>query len=280
MRDSHLKPVWAERRVVDCAARPTTTAVHEHVALAYFTDGAATIEQRGRFEVAAGDVLLVPAGEPHRWIRSSQHASWGVGFCAPCFAPSELADLLDPFERARAGSSAVIRIPADRQAHLAALCAELARETSAAAGDAADDPRRVYPALAQRSLLALVLLEVARAATATPASDARPGVVGSALRYIERHCLRPISLADVAAAVDRSPSHVTTALKRATGKTAVDWIIAGRLAEARRRLLHTDERVDRISERVGYADATHFIRLFRRSHGVTPAAWRAARRRP
>jgi AraC family transcriptional regulator, transcriptional activator of pobA len=270
MRDSHLKPVWAERRVVDCAARPTTTAVHEHVALAYFTDGAATIEQRGRFDVAAGDVLLVPAGEPHRWIRSSQHASWGVGFCAPCFAPSELAGLLDPFER----------IPADRRAHLAGLCAELARETTAAEADAADDPRRVYPALAQRSLLALVLLEIARAANATPAADAQPGVVGSALRYIERHCLRPISLADVAAAVERSPSYVTTALKRATGKTAVDWIIAGRLAEARRRLLHTDERVDRIAERVGYADATHLIRLFRRSHGVTPAAWRAARRRP
>jgi AraC-like DNA-binding protein len=32
--------------------------------------------------------------------------------------------------------------------------------------------------------------------------------------------------------------------------------------------------VDIIAERVGYADVTHFIRLFRRVHGVTPAAWR------
>ncbi len=49
--------------------------------------------------------------------------------------------------------------------------------------------------------------------------------------------------------------------------------------EARRRLLHSDERVDVIAERVGYADPTHFIRMFRREHGATPAAWRAAQAR-
>jgi AraC-like DNA-binding protein len=46
------------------------------------------------------------------------------------------------------------------------------------------------------------------------------------------------------------------------------------MAQARRLLLHSDERVDVIAERVGYADATHFIRMFRREHGATPAAWR------
>jgi AraC-like DNA-binding protein len=57
------------------------------------------------------------------------------------------------------------------------------------------------------------------------------------------------------------------------------WIIAGRMAEARRRLLHSDERIDIVAERVGYADVTHFIRMFRRTHGVTPAAWRTAQQR-
>jgi AraC-like DNA-binding protein len=49
------------------------------------------------------------------------------------------------------------------------------------------------------------------------------------------------------------------------------------MAEARRLLLHSDEMVDVIAERVGYADATHFIRMFRRAHGATPAAWRAVK---
>ena len=48
------------------------------------------------------------------------------------------------------------------------------------------------------------------------------------------------------------------------------------MAEARRLLLHSDASIDTITGRVGYADPTHFIRMFRREHGVTPAAWRAA----
>jgi AraC-like DNA-binding protein len=59
-----------------------------------------------------------------------------------------------------------------------------------------------------------------------------------------------------------------------TGRTVGEWILEYRMAEARRRLRGTDERVDIIAERVGYADVTHFIRQFRRLHRVTPAAWR------
>jgi AraC-like DNA-binding protein len=59
----------------------------------------------------------------------------------------------------------------------------------------------------------------------------------------------------------------------------VEWIIAGRMAEARHLLLHSDQMVDVVAERVGYADPTHFIRMFHRTHGATPAAWRSAKSR-
>jgi transcriptional regulator GlxA family with amidase domain len=39
---------------------------------------------------------------------------------------------------------------------------------------------------------------------------------------------------------------------------------------------HSDEMVDIVAERVGYADATHFIRMFRREQRAAPAARRAA----
>lgn len=248
-------------------------AIHEHAACAYFTRGRAVFEQRERFEVRAGDVVLVPAGEAHRTQPLDDAAWWGIGFCAPCLAPTELARLLDPFERARAGASAVVRIPEARRAQMAHLCAELAREAGA------QGPAQAHGELVTRSLFALVLAEIARAAGTAPASDVQPDLVREALRYIELRCLEPISLREVAAAVGRSPSYLTATVKRATGRSVVEWIIAGRLSEARNRLLHTDEMVEIIAERVGYADATHFIRLFRRTHGVTPAAWRAAQRR-
>lgn len=264
------RPVWVEHVTREASSSACPLVVHDHAALVFLTEGAALHQQRGNFEVAAGDVLLVPAGEAHRLLRATRTAAWGVGFRASCYAPSELVELLDPFERTRAGSSPVVSIPTERHEPMARLMAELRAETTA---------DRPHGELVQKSLLALVLAQIARAASFVPQKALRSSVVADALRFIERRCLEPISLSDVAGAVGRSPSYVTTALKQATGKSAVAWIIDGRLSEARNRLLHSDERVEIIAERVGYADATHFIRLFRRAHGVTPAAWRDARRR-
>ena len=266
---AHARPVWVERLTIGPTSRAAVSVVHEHAALLFVTDGHSVHEQRGRFEVHAGDVLLVPAGEAHRALHTRRTVAWGIGFCAPCYAPSELARLLDPFERARSGASPVIRIPAERHDHVQRLIAELHAETHA---------ERAHGELVQKSLLALVLAEVTRASSLTAASSSQPSLVGEALRFIERKCLDPISLSDVARAVGKSPSYVTTLLKRATGKSVVEWIIAGRLSEACNRLIHTDEMVEVVAERVGYADATHFIRLFRRAHGLTPAAWRNERR--
>ncbi|HTV18464.1 MAG TPA: AraC family transcriptional regulator, partial [Polyangiaceae bacterium] len=178
----------------------------------------------------------------------------------------------EPFERVRHGAPAIVSVPGARHGFLESLFRELSM---------ASEPERAVPAshAVQRSLLTLVLNEVQSAARWVDAGPQTPGVAVESLRFIERNCLRPLTLGDVARAVGKNAAYVTTALSRATGRSALEWIIAGRMAEARRLLLHSDERVEHVAERVGYADATHFIRLFRREHGATPAAWRAARRR-
>lgn len=261
--------VWGRRFTTASSTRPSAHAVHEHAAMMLVMEGRASVQQRGRYELCAGDIMLVPAGQTHRSLRSTAVLALGVAFRASCYAPSELAPLLDPFERARSGASPVVSLPTSRQEHVAQLFGELRSESASL---------RPHGELVQKALLALILAEITRASK--PGASVLPGssVVADALRFIERHCLRPISLVDVARAVGRSPAYVTTALKRATGKSAGGWIIESRLAEARNRLLHTDEMVEEIAERVGYSDATHFIRLFRRAHGVTPSAWRHGQR--
>jgi AraC family transcriptional regulator, transcriptional activator of pobA len=267
----HLKPVWAQRFTSGAMVSARPPVVHDFMALGFLTAGSAVMQQRGQHAIEAGDVYLVPAGERHGLVTARAPEAWGISFCPACYAPSELGELIDPFERATSGASTVVHIPASRQEHLASLCGELHRETSRG-GSAA------HVELAQKSLLVLILTEVARASAVTSTAGLQPTLVGDALRFIERNCLLPISLREVAVAVNKSPSHVATTVKAATGKTVVEWIIAGRLAEARNRLLHTDERIDVIAERVGYADPTHFIRLFRRAHDATPAAWRSRQR--
>lgn len=242
---------------------------HDHAVLVYYLQGSAAMEQRGVWRLAPGDVLIVPSGEPHRHVERALVEVWGLGICTSCFAGPSDRPLLAPFERVRTGAAPVVHIEPDRRGFLASLFAEVEREVAHGR-----DPSVV------RSLVHLVVTEVERAAAPFASPDAgAPDLVTAALRVIEQRCLGPLSLSDVAEAVGRTPAHLTTAVRRATGRSVGEWITAHRLAEARRRLLHTDEQVEIVGERVGYNDPTHFIRVFRRRHGETPAAWRASRGR-
>lgn len=263
MNELVAAPVFVspQRLPSSALAKPVT---HEHVALAYYTEGTAIFEQRTRWRVSAGDVVLVPAGEPHRVVEARGCTYWGAGLCPVCFIADGAEALLEPFERVRRGGAAVVTIPESRRAFFESLFVELAREL--------ESPGPGTLAV-QKSLVTLMVAEVTRAAgdVAPDADD----LVSEALRFIERRCLEPISARDVAAALHRSPAHLSTRVRLATGRSVQAWIVAGRMSEARRRLAHTDERIDVIAERVSYADATHFIRVFRREHGMTPSAWRA-----
>jgi AraC family transcriptional activator of pobA len=269
-------PVVAARQVLHDRAAPARTPVtHSHAALAFYTGGRSRVEQHGEWNLREGDVLLVPAGEPHRMLEMQRPEYWGLSFCVPCFAADSAAALLEPFERVRDGAAAVVHIPAARHGFLEGLFRELEK--------VGREPRGARETLdaVQRSLLTLILNEIDHVASSTASSrSTRSSVVVDSLRFIERNCLRRLTLNDVAAAVGRSPAYVTSTLTQTTGRSAGEWIVSGRMAEARRLLLHSDEMVDVIAERVGYADATHFIRMFRREHGATPAAWRAAQTRP
>jgi AraC family transcriptional activator of pobA len=243
---------------------------HPFAALVFSTAGHSVVEQRERWTVDEGDVLLVPAAEPHRWLEAEGFECWELSLCVTCAAAGEARELLEPFERVRAGRAPVVRIPSERRLFLLSLFRELAEATELCQED--------LP-LVEQSLVNLILSEVRRTVRSNRDHCPPAGVVAEALRFIEQNCLRPLSLNDVAKAVGRSPAYVTTSLGRATGRSAVQWIVAGRMAEARRVLSHSDEMIDVVAERVGYADPTHFIRMFRREHGVTPAAWRASNRR-
>ena len=254
----------------DHAVSRAAPVTHSYAVLAFYTGGRTRIEQAGEWSLGEGDALLVPAGMPHRVLERERPAFWGLSFCVPCFAADGAVALLEPFERVRDGASAVVHIPGARHAYVEGLFRELE--------NIAGGPSTVLDAV-QRSLLTLILAEVDRAMATEPRTNSTSSVVVDALRFIERNCLAPLTLERVAAAVKRSPAYVTTALTQATGRSAVEWIVSGRMAEARRLLLHSDELVEVVANRVGYADATHFIRMFRRAHGATPTAWRAQARR-
>lgn len=242
---------------------------HTEHGLTYLADGWFRMEHGRPIEVSAGAVTIVPAGVPHRPLEGRDAEFWLAGFCAACVGLDETQLLMSPFRRVRRGALPVVPIPEARRPHLVNLFVELKDETERGAPES--------PELS-RSLLLLILGEVRRAMTGDEVESPAGSLVQGALEFIQRRCLGPISLEEVAAEVHRSPAHVTATLKKETGYSAGQWISAGRVAEAANRLTHTDDALDDIANHVGWKDKTHFIRQFRKAYGVTPAAFRRERR--
>jgi AraC-like DNA-binding protein len=86
-----------------------------------------------------------------------------------------------------------------------------------------------------------------------------------------------LSLSDVADELGMTPGHLTTVVRRRTGRTVQEWIIERRMAEARNLLSDTELSVGEIARRVGISDPGYFSRLFRRTHGASPREWRDRR---
>ena len=100
--------VVATRHVRDGAVAPRRApATHSYAVLVFNTGGRSRVEQKGEWNLREGDVLLVPAGEPHRVLGTGRLEFWGLAFCVPCFAADGTASLLEPFERVRGGASAL-----------------------------------------------------------------------------------------------------------------------------------------------------------------------------
>ena len=99
-------------------------------------------------------------------------------------------------------------------------------------------------------------------------------VIRRCLAWIDDHIETPNPVTSM---VERSGLTLRTFARRfqaATGRRPMEHVHAIRIERARDSLERGDETVDAIGYRVGYEDPTFFRRLFKRTTGLTPAAYR------
>jgi len=99
--------------------------------------------------------------------------------------------------------------------------------------------------------------------------------VREAIRYIEAFCTQPLTLEQVAEQVRLNPSYFCTMFKKETGQNFSDYLIICRVNEAKRLLRESDLRIAQICSAVGYTDYKHFSKVFSKSVGIKPSAYRA-----
>jgi AraC-like DNA-binding protein len=257
---------------------------HDFLLLAYFERGGGSLRLGGRaWRVDTGDVYLVAPGEvvgvgdDPEGLADAE--AWGVFFPPEGLGPQapdallswRAHPLLFPFARGAASGAQRLTVPAaDRPAWSERMLA-LERELR---------ERRDGFREAAVAHLTLLLVAISRLA-ADVVGDLRlkdEPLLAEVFGFIEARYHERVSLRDVASALALSPAHLTTTVRRKTGRTVQEWITERRMAQARRLLVESDLTVEEIGRTVGYADPAYFVRSFRRNHGATPLRWRRAGR--
>jgi AraC-like DNA-binding protein len=179
--------------------------------------------------------------------------------------------LLFPFVHGQSSGLLQLTVPAARKSVWATVIDTMESELAA---------RQEGYRQAVLAQLTLLLIDIARLAGDVVGELRRSGepLLAEVFSVIDRRLGEPLSLRDVASELGITPGHLTTVVRRRTGRTVQEWIIERRMAEARSLLADTDLAVGEVAQRVGISDPGYFSRVFRRIHGSSPRAWRTRSR--
>jgi AraC-like DNA-binding protein/mannose-6-phosphate isomerase-like protein (cupin superfamily) len=95
------------------------------------------------------------------------------------------------------------------------------------------------------------------------------------LAMIDQRLADPLSTEMLADAAHLSRSYFISRFKQTFGISPHQYQLMRRIEQARLRLLKTSDTLDRISADLGFADAFHFSRLFKKMTGRSPQAFRS-----
>ena len=104
--------------------------------------------------------------------------------------------------------------------------------------------------------------------------------LAEALRYMREHACDPCSVEDVLSHVLVSRRWLESQFKKRFGRSPHDEITRIRMEHAKRLLHDPHLSLKWIAERAGYGHVQNFVSIFRRTSGLTPAAYRRSLQNP
>ncbi len=208
--------------------------------------------------LAPGDLTLSPAGGETRYDLPLPGHHWCVHFrdARPAGAPLAIPVHLALGTLKPRAIDAIQRI--------AGLMAAPAAEAGFARPAASE---------ALLELLLTLAAHTSRVKSRERAPKAR-GAAERAAALLDAELAVPPSASAVARRVGLSPNWLARAFRARYGTTMARYVLAARVAMAQSLLRGTDLPVGRIAERLGFLDAQHFNKQFRRAAGCSPSSFR------
>ena len=264
----HCKSDWP-LSIAYYAPFPCHEPLHDHDCweIMIALDGSGWCDVAGRrYPVEPGMVFLVSPGKTHEYQIPLGTLIFNIMFSADIFSGEGRSLLFEMAEKC------AVRCPADELERFRGSLLRLDREL--------DEQRRGYECLSA-AVLTELLVEMARGRwELTDSASSAPDELNAAIDYLRRHYRERITLAQLGTFLNRNPAYVGQFFKHHTYQTVNAYIQKLRVTEGQRLLETTDRSVARIADEIGFFDAAHFSRAFRRISGMTPNMWRRNAKSP
>ena len=140
-----------------------------------------------------------------------------------------------------------------------------------------------------KTLLECLLLSLKRHASRMPVTACAPGLVQRgglapwqvrrAKQIMDEKLEEAVAIEELAAACRLSKSHFARAFKVTTGQSPHRWHLGHRVDRAKRLMVESDQSLADIALVCGFADQSHFAKVFSRFVGFPPGTWRRAQER-
>jgi AraC family transcriptional activator of pobA len=130
----------------------------------------------------------------------------------------------------------------------------------------------------QRAYLHTLLLRccsLRRQQLPPPTYPARPGLFLRFRQLLEQYYTEWKSVTAYADQLCVTPNHLSVSIKRETGRPAGDYIRQRIMLEAQRLAAVQDAPLKEVAYQLGFEDAAHFSKLFKRCHGVSFSSFKA-----
>jgi AraC-like DNA-binding protein/quercetin dioxygenase-like cupin family protein len=215
---------------------------------------------RGMVEAGRGNLITCNPGEVHDGRPIGDSRAWKMLYLAPRFVGEMVGDVREGAAGDFEFHNPVIEQQALRRAFEAAY--------EAVTGRCAD---------AERAQERLILLLAGLLHAKPPSSPVSSRGLIRAKARIDDDPTAPITLSEVACEAGLSRFQVVRAFARFTGLTPHAYIVQRRL-DAARAMIETGEALVHVAAACGFADQSHFNRMFVQRYGVTPGVYAEAMR--
>ena len=103
--------------------------------------------------------------------------------------------------------------------------------------------------------------------------DRSESMIRDVTAYIDANFDKPVKGDDLAKRFGVSISYLSHEFTRITGRSIYDYVLYRRI-ELAREMIHTDKSLQDIAARCGFRDYSNFLRVFRKSTGISPSEFR------